>query len=138
MRGASSRVSGFMAMSARAIERTIALLLLASATAAQALSDPPPRDPKGESQKACEVAAIADYLKEKSALSRHAIPSPSVQQIIERRRLEEQYCLQSVRCGFTEGNDSDHDLLSLEFATLFDNCIRDEALETYQGEPRAD
>jgi hypothetical protein len=125
-------------MSARAIKRTIVLLLLASATAAQALPDQPSRDPKGESQKACEAAAITDYLKDKSALLRKATPSPSVQQIIERRRLEEQYCLRSVRCGFREGNDSDHDLLSLEFATLFDNCIRDEALETYQGEPRAD
>ena len=118
--------------------RAMALLLVATVTAAQALPDQPSSDPKGESQKACEVAAITDYLKAKSALLRKATPSPSVQQIIERRRLEEEYCLRSVRCGFREGNDSDHDLPSLEFATLFDNCIRDEALETFQGEPRAD
>jgi hypothetical protein len=118
--------------------RTIALLLVATVTAAQALPDVPPRNLQAESQKACEVAAITDYLKAKTALLRKATPSPSVQQIIERRRLEEEYCLRSVRCDFKEGNDSDHDLPSLEFATRFDNCIRDEALETYQGEPRAD
>jgi hypothetical protein len=118
--------------------RTIALLLVATVTAAEALPDRLPRNPQEEAQKACEVAAITDYLKAKSALFRKATPSSSVQQIIERRRLEEQYCLQSVRCGFKEGNDSDHDLPSLEFATRFDDCIRDEALETYQSEPRAD
>ena len=114
--------------------RALALLVVATVTAGQAPSDGPAQASPAETQKACEVAAITDYLKAKSLLLQH-----SVQQIIEQRRLEEQYCLRSVRCGFREGNDSDYNLLSLELASLFNSCLRDdEALETYRTKPRAD
>jgi len=117
--------------------RALTLLVVATVTAGQAPSDGPAS--QAETQKACEVAAITDYLKAKSLLLQQAAPLPSVQQIIEQRRLEEQYCLRSVRCGFREGNDSDHNLLSLELASLFNSCLRDdEALETYRTKPRAD
>jgi hypothetical protein len=119
--------------------RALALLVVATATAGQAPSDGPAQASQAEAQKACEVAAITDYLKAKSLLLQQAAPLPSVQQIIEQRRLEEQYCLRSVRCGFREGNDSDHNLLSLELASLFNSCLRDdEALETYRTKPRVD
>jgi hypothetical protein len=112
--------------------RALTLLVVATVTAGQAPSDGPAS--QAETQKACEVAAITDYLKAKSLLLQH-----SVQQIIEQRRLEEQYCLRSVRCGFREGIDSDHSLLSLQLASLFNSCLRDdEALETYRTKPRAD
>jgi len=117
--------------------RALTLLGVATVTAGQAPSDGPAS--QAATQKACEVAAITDYLKAKSLLLQQAAPLPSVQQIIEQRRLEEQYCLRSVRCGFREGNDSDHNLLSLELASLFNSCLRnDEALETYRTKPRAD
>ena len=111
--------------------RALTLLVVATVTAGQAPSDGPAS--QAETQKACEVAAITDYVKAKSLLLQQAAPLPSVQQIIEQRRLEEQYFLRSVRCGFREGNDSDHSLLSLELASLFNSCLRDdEALETYR------
>jgi hypothetical protein len=117
--------------------RALTLLVVATVTAGQAPSDGPAS--QAETQKACEVAAITDYVKAKSLLLQQAAPLPSVQQIIEHRRLEEQYCLRSVRCGFREGNDSDHSLLSLELASLFNSCLRDDdALETYRTKPRAD
>ena len=85
--------------------RALALLVVATVTAGKAPPDRSAQESQAEAQEACEVAAITDYLKAKSLLLQQATPLPSVQQIIDQRRLEEQYCLRSVRCGFREGND---------------------------------
>jgi hypothetical protein len=115
--------------------RTILVVTLAAwhcllAIAAHAQSTPQsPRGSPRTAEGACGVAAMTEYLKANLALMQQGSPLMSVEAIIAQRRLQEQYCLRFVRCVVS-------DQTSLRYITAFDSCLRDEALEKYDAEPR--
>jgi hypothetical protein len=89
-------------------------------------SNPARDQPKNEVQTACGVAAMTDYTKANLALLQQGTPLMSVEATIAQRRLEELYCLRSVRCILD-------DVSSLQFMAAFDSCLQDEALEKYNA-----
>jgi hypothetical protein len=86
-------------------------------------------------QNQCAGNAFASYLKAKVALGQQqgSQPLPSVDQVIEKRRLQEQFCFQFARCTLPEGTP---EARALVLETLFSDCLRDEALEEYDATPR--
>jgi hypothetical protein len=84
----------------------------------------------------CAQQIYTKYVKDKFALSQSRGDAlfPSVDEIITERRLEEQFCLQFIRCFQTAPTtDSDTDN-----AVKFHICLRDEALEDYDAVSRED
>jgi hypothetical protein len=59
----------------------------------------------------------------------------SVEQVIAKRRLQEQYCLQFAKCVVVSNANSE--LVGLQFVSLFGSCLRDEALEQYDAVSRS-
>jgi hypothetical protein len=83
----------------------------------------------------CAEAAFTSYLKTNLALSQQRQELiPSVPSIIAHRRRQEQFCLQFARCILAEEAkdlSEAENFVPLVFATTFDSCLRDEALEEY-------
>jgi hypothetical protein len=100
----------------------------------------PPARPAGRehAQNQCASAAVGDYNKATLALfqAQGALPLPSVEQILAKRRLQEQYCLQFAKCMLT--TNTNPQLVAMEYSTLFDSCLRGEALEEYDAVTRSD
>jgi hypothetical protein len=92
---------------------------------------PPSRTPQETAQTQCITVAYTNYNKAKLAMFQTVDISPSVGQIIAERRLQEQYCLQFARCMMVANTNGQ--LAGLQFASFFDSCLRDEALEQYDA-----
>jgi hypothetical protein len=100
---------------------------------------PPARPTARErAQNQCATAAFGDYNKATLALfqAQGTAPLPSVEQIVAKRRLQEQYCLEFAKCMLTASGNPQ--LVAIEYSTLFDSCLRDEALEEYDAVTRSD
>ena len=92
-------------------------------------------------QNDCSVAATLDYnkiiLERNERLWQHLTPAAvlSVEDEIEVRRLQEQYCQRFARCLFDPGAN---ETASLSYASAFSSCLQDETLEHYDAVPRED
>jgi len=79
-----------------------------------------------EKESACRDATIADYNTRNLALMQQATPAMPFEATIAQRRLEEEFCLNLVRCALTDQS-------SLQFRSAFDSCLRAEALKKYDA-----
>ena len=86
-------------------------------------------------QNQCAYGAFINYQKAQIALGQQQGSQPlrSVDQVIARRRLQEQFCFQFARCTLPVGTP---EARSLALETLFSTCLRDEVLEEYDATPR--
>ena len=96
----------------------------------------PPPVVENTPQTECAINAKVQYVNARIAL----MPQPvdvanrlSVSSTIARRRLQENYCLQHALCLLP---DPTVQLYALQLAAVFDNCLRDEALEGYDAVAR--
>jgi hypothetical protein len=99
---------------------------------------PPARPTARErAQNQCAAAAFGDYNKATLALFQAQGTSalPSIEQIVTKRRLQEQYCLRFAKCTLT--TNTIPQLVAMEYSTSFDSCLRDEALEEYDAVTRS-
>ena len=85
----------------------------------------------------CAQQIYTKYVKDKFALLQSRGNVPSVDDIITERRLEEQFCLQFIRC-FQTAQTTDTSLSDMDNAVKFNICLRDEALEDYDAVSRED
>jgi len=74
---------------------------------------------------ACLAAALSAYTKANSALMLRSVPVMSVEAIVAKRRLQEQYCLRVARCRVGDQNQG----MAVLYATAFSSCLNDEAKE---------
>jgi hypothetical protein len=88
-------------------------------------------------QNECSVEAFKRYLQNQLILDGTNSSEPlsflSMEKILARRRLQEQFCLEFVRCNPqtpTSGLDARVQ------AAMLDSCLRDETLEHYDAVPR--
>jgi hypothetical protein len=108
--------------------------------ALKAQSEEKPGDPSTAAQLAqteCIRRASETYLKDKLLLLPQSedvskLKFLSVDKIIEKRRLQERYCLQRAQCMVTS---SANELSGATQAATFDGCLRDEALEDNDAAP---
>jgi hypothetical protein len=91
--------------------------------------------PKALAQNACATAAFEDYNRANVALLTQAAPILSIDQTIQQRRLEEQYCLRFARCIVGDPTTSS---LGLMFTMKFSSCLETESLEKYDAKSRSD
>jgi hypothetical protein len=117
-----------------------ALVVVAAVVLFKMLPDKAPLVPaKKNPQNDCAYNAMAQYTSDSLALSNkdvelltqpNASAGLSIESTIARRRLEEQFCLKFAACLLPDPSASLHDL---QFASAFDDCLRDEALEKYDA-----
>jgi hypothetical protein len=84
----------------------------------------------------CAINAKVQYVNAQIALMPQSVDVAnrlSVSSTIARRRLQENYCLQHALCLLP---DPTVQLYALQLAAVFDNCLRDEALEEYDAVAR--
>jgi hypothetical protein len=84
-----------------------------------------------DAKRDCSVAALTAYTRENLELLQKDFPFMSVDTMILRRRLQEQYCLRFAQCLAADGA-----IKSLQVSTLFSSCLEDEALEQYDAKRR--
>ncbi len=86
-----------------------------------------------QARKECSVAAMITYNKATLELLQQQQETklfyPTIEMMVARRRLQEQFCLQFVQCNFP---DVSNQTLAVEYSIAFDNCLRDEAREEYK------
>jgi hypothetical protein len=87
-------------------------------------------------QNACATAAFTEYVKESGALADRegkalSTLQPTVTFVIERRRLEENFCLQFASCLVS--NPATQTQL-VEYSLDFESCLRDETQQQYEDE----
>jgi hypothetical protein len=91
-------------------------------------------------QNECSITAYKKYLENKTALKEANNSDPfsflSIEKTIAKRRLQEQFCSEFVSCVLEKPEDAS--LAAVVDAARFDSCLRDEALEEYDAEPRED
>jgi hypothetical protein len=91
-------------------------------------------------QNECSVTAYKKYTLDKLAITNSNASDPlsivSVDKILAKRRLQEQFCLEIVRCNPEKARDAS--VASVSEAVMFDSCLRDEMLEEYDAVPRED
>jgi len=87
-------------------------------------------------QNACATAAFNEYNKSNLGLllQQGTAPLMSVETIIAKRRLQEQFCSRFARCLVGDPNNLS---LALPYSAAFSSCLRDEVLEQYDAVPRA-
>jgi hypothetical protein len=101
---------------------------------------PTPPTAKETAQNECSVTAYKKYTIDKLAITNSNASDPlsifSVDKILAKRRLQEQFCLEFVRCNPEKPtNDA---VTSVSESVRFDSCLRDEMLEEYDAVPRED
>jgi hypothetical protein len=81
----------------------------------------------------CGMAAMKDYLAARVALSQQesssAVPFPTIETIIARRRLTESFCLKFTRCTYPDGSTP---VDEVEASIAFQKCLQDEAVEAHR------
>jgi hypothetical protein len=95
----------------------------------------PPTTARGLAKNQCGTLAYTSYLNAKIALDQQqgSAPIQSIDQVIARRRRQEQFCLQFATCMLPEIS-AEARALTLE--SDFGSCLRGEALEEYDAVPR--
>ncbi len=73
---------------------------------------------------------MGEYVAANSAILSSSAPVMSVELLIQQRRLEEQFCRRFVNCAVTGAPES------IQFATAFSSCLREEAMEKYEAKPK--
>ena len=99
-----------------------------------------PMTVKEQAQNECSLAVYKNYLRNQLAITKPSETDPlsflSVEKTVAKRRLQEQFCLDFVRCLPKESDDAS--LTAMVEATRFDNCLKGEALDEYDAVPRED
>lgn len=101
---------------------------------------PTPPTAKEMAQSECSATAYKQYSLNKLAITNPNASDPlsifSVDKILAKRRLQERFCLEYVRCNPEKTTDDAVTLVSE--AVMFDSCLKDEMLEEYDAVPRED
>ena len=95
----------------------------------------PPLSPTAQqiAQNECAKQAFTDYLKAGLVLSQKESAAlsalqPTMEITIERRRLQEEFCLRFAGCVFPNRTSQS---LALQYSLAFESCLRDEVQEQY-------
>ena len=85
---------------------------------------------------ACLFEALTNYSRLKSASLEGSMVAPvlSTETLVGLRRLEEAYCFRVAYCII--GDPREVASRQVPYAASFSKCLRDEALEKYEAEPR--
>jgi hypothetical protein len=96
-----------------------------------------PPTAKEMAQNECSLAAYKKYLQGQFTLNTPNASDPlsilSVERVTAKRRLQEQFCLEFVRCL---SEKPENDSSAVVEATRFDTCLKNETLEEYDAVPR--
>lgn len=98
--------------------RLLAVIVLLVTTSTGVLAASKVETKEDKAQTACATQALQDYAAQKVALytkiSAQALPLPSVEDILARRRLEESYCAREIQCFVTPTETR---------GVMFSNCL---------------
>ena len=75
-------------------------------------------------QNACTVAAAVEYNQASFVLRQAPAELMTVEAMVSQRRLQEQYCLEYVKCILGEPE-------TVRYQAAFSSCLREETLEQY-------
>jgi hypothetical protein len=85
-----------------------------------------------DSQRACGLAANADYNRANVALVQKDGPIMALETVIAQRRLEEQFCQRIAHCFYGDEPNGP------PYRALFSSCLRDESLAKYDAISKED